>query len=179
MIKIKNFQIIIKKEQKNNLDDDNSLNEFLVIFENSNQILKTITNVTDKANKHIDILVAQYIIQKKEIIKFLNILTEMTKKNKLLNIRILLPSSKFNEEDIPSNINSYISIKYFDRHLSSNTITLILDSEFMYILGESENTNDDNRYFIQPVNSESRKLVYITLFERMWLLEKSVVFRYK
>ena len=33
-----------------------------------------------------------------------------------------------------------------------------------------------NRYFIQPVNSESRKLVYITLFERMWLLEKSVIF---
>jgi hypothetical protein len=65
----------------------------------------SITNLTEKANKHIDILVAQYIISKKEIIKFLNILTDMKRKNKLLNIRILLPSPKFNEEDIPSNIN--------------------------------------------------------------------------
>jgi hypothetical protein len=65
----------------------------------------SITNLTEKANKHIDILAAQYIISKKEIIKFLNILTDMKRKNKLLNIRILLPSPKFNEEDIPSNIN--------------------------------------------------------------------------
>jgi hypothetical protein len=161
ILEYKKFSEILKKEQKNNLDDDNSIIEFLVISENLNQILRTITNVTEKANTHIDILVAQYIIPKKEIIKFLTILAEMTKKNKLLNILILLPSPKYNEEDIPSNINSYISIKYFDRHLSSHTITLILDSESMYILGESENTNDDNRYFIQPVNSESRKLVIL------------------
>jgi hypothetical protein len=101
----------------------------------------------------------------------------MTRKNKLLNIRILLPSPKFSEEDIPSDFNSSISIKYFDSPLDSNEITSILDSEFMYILGsESEKANDHNRYFIQHVNSESKIQVYSVLFERMWLLEKSVDF---
>jgi hypothetical protein len=52
-------------------------------------------SLTEKAEKHIDILFAQYIIQKGEIIKFINFLVEMTRKNKLLNIRILLPSPKF------------------------------------------------------------------------------------
>ena len=62
------------------------------------------TNVTEKAKEDIDILFAQYVIQKREIIKFINILVERARKNKLLSIRILLPSPKFEEEDIPSNI---------------------------------------------------------------------------
>jgi hypothetical protein len=100
----------------------------------------------------------------------------MTKKNKILNIRILLPSYTLYDMDIFPNINSQFLIKYFDRQLSSNTITLILDSENIYLLGKSENTNENNQYFIQSINNESERLVYITLFERMWLLEKSVAF---
>lgn len=47
----------------------------------------------------------------------------------------------------------------------------------MYILGsESEKANDHNQYFIQHVNSKSKIQVYSVLFERMWLLEKSVDF---
>jgi hypothetical protein len=48
------------------------------------------------------------------------------------SIRILLPSPKFDEEDIPSNINSNISTKYFDAPLGSNEIISILDSELIY-----------------------------------------------
>ena len=70
ILEYKKFSEILKKEQKNNLDDDNSIIEFLVISENLNQTLRAITNVTEKANTHIDILIAQYIIPKKEIIKF-------------------------------------------------------------------------------------------------------------
>jgi hypothetical protein len=157
ILEYKKFSENLKNEHKNNLDDDNSsANEFVEKFDDSNQLLKTMRSLTEKAEKHIDILFAQYIIKKKEIIKFINILAEMTRKNKLLNIRILMPSPKLDEEVIlklTSNINSNISIKYFDGHLSSDTITSILDSEYMYILGfDSENANDHNRYFIQHVN---------------------------
>ncbi|MDQ5869378.1 MAG: hypothetical protein M3530_06575 [Thermoproteota archaeon] len=156
---------------------NNLANDFVEKCENPNQILRTMTSVTEKAEKQIDILFARYFIQKKDIIKFINILGEKTRKNKLLNIRILLPSPKLEETDIPSNINSNVSIKYFDRHLSSNTLTSILDSEFMYVMGsEPENANDRNRYFIQNINIESKKLVYTALFETMWSLEKSVDF---
>ena len=81
------------------------------------------------------------------------------------------------DEDIPSNTNSNISIKYFDRHLRSNTITSILDSEFMFVIGsESENKNNNNQYYLQNLNMESKKLEYTALFERMWMMEKSVDF---
>jgi hypothetical protein len=176
ILEYKKFFEGLKKEQNNILDDDNSLNKILFKFDDSTSFLRTITNMTTKANTNIDILVAQYIIKKNEIIKFLNILTEMTKKNKILNIRILLPSYTLYDMDIFPNINSQFLIKYFDRQLSSNTITLILDSENIYLLGKSENTNENNQYFIQSINNESERLVYITLFERMWLLEKSVAF---
>ena len=141
-------------------------------------------NITEKSEKQIDILFAQYIIPKKEIIKFINILVELTRKNKSLNIRILLPSPKFEEEEIPSNT-SYpsigespaMSIKYFDSPLNSNEIVSILDAEHLYILGlESENTSYQNRFLIQHVNNESKIQVYSVLFERMWLLEKSLDF---
>ncbi|MGI8832008.1 MAG: hypothetical protein ACR2IS_05150 [Nitrososphaeraceae archaeon] len=104
-------------------------------------------------------------------------MVEITRKNKLLTIRILLPSPKFDKKDIPSDTSSNISIKYFDSPLSSNEVTSIMDNELMYIMGsESENIDDLNRYFIQHVNSESKIQVYTVLFERMWLLEKSIDF---
>lgn len=155
--------------ERNYWEDD-----FIEKLENSTQIISTMRGLAEKAEKHIDILFAQYIIQKKEIIKFINILTDMTRKNKLLNIRILLPSSNFREEEIPSHISSNISIKYFDSPLSSNEITSIIDSKSVYILGfESENTIDRGRYFIKQIKNESKSQVYEVLFERMWLLEKS------
>jgi hypothetical protein len=47
----------------------------------------------------------------------------------------------------------------------------------LYILGlESENTSYQNRFLIQHVNNESKIQVYSVLFERMWLLEKSLDF---
>ena len=123
----------------------------------------------------------------KEIIKFINTLAELTRKNKSLNIRILLPSPKFEEEEISSNtpypsIADFfylpaMSIKYFDSPLNSNEIVSILDAEHLYILGlESENTSYQNRFLIQHVNNESKIQVYSVLFERMWLLEKSLDF---
>ena len=88
-----------------------------------------------------------------------------------------MPSPKFDEEDIASNIRPNVSIKYFGRHLTANTITSILDSEFMYMIGsESDYVDSPNKYFIQHINNESKILVSITLFERMWLLEKPVNF---
>jgi hypothetical protein len=178
ILEYKKFSEILKNEQMNDLGDiNNAANGLVENIENSNQILRTMTRVSKKAEKHIDILFAQYIIQKREIVKLINILAEMTRKNKTLNVRILLPSPKFDEKDFPSDLNSNISIKYFDRHLNANTITSILDSEFMYILGfGSEDTNDHYRYFIQHVNNEQKLQVSIALFERMWLLEKSVDF---
>jgi hypothetical protein len=133
-------------------------------------------DIVQKAEKRIDILFTQYIIQKKEIIKFVNMLADLTKKNKLLDVRILLPSSNLREEDIPS-IRSNISIKYFDSPLNSKEIASIIDSTCMYVLGsESANTTNSGQYFIQQVKNESKLQVYAVLFERMWLLEKSVDF---
>ena len=177
ILKYKKISEILKHEQKNNLGGNNTANEFVEKFENSNQILRGIMNITEKADKYLDILFAQYIIQEKEVIKIIDILTDITKKNKILKVRILLPTSKFNKKNTSSNINSNLLIEYFDRHLSSNTITIILDNEFMYVLNsESENTNDNSRYYIESVNNESKRLVYTSLFERLWLLEKSVDF---
>lgn len=177
ILEYRKFSEILKNEQRDNLGDNDLANDFVEKFENPNQILRTMTTVTEKAEDHIDVLFARYFFQKKDILKFINILGEKTRKNRRLDIRILLPSPKFGDEDIPSNLNSNISIKYFDRHLSSNTVTSILDNEFLYIVGsETENTSDRIGYFILSVNNESKKLVYTALFERMWLLEKSVDF---
>jgi hypothetical protein len=177
ILEYKKFSESLRIEQEGDSDLVNSTNNFIARIENSDQILRTMRSVTEKAEKQIDILVAQYIIPRNEIFKFIKILVELTRKNKSLNIRILLPSPKYDEDDIPSNVNSNISIKYFDRPLSANEITSILDMDHSYILGfESENTNDQNRYFLQHLNSESQNRVYTVLFERMWLLEKSVDF---
>jgi hypothetical protein len=140
-------------------------------------MLRAMKNITEKAKGEIDMLFGQYIINKKELIKFLNNLVELTEKNRSLKIRILLPSPKFDEANIPPHINPSISIKYFDRPLSSKEIISIIDRRYLYILGfASEETNEQNRYFIQHVNNESKIQVYAVLLERMWLLEKSMDF---
>jgi hypothetical protein len=174
ILEYRKFSESLKNEKSSG--GNNSTDAFIEKCETPMQILKTMTSMTEKAESQIDILFARYFIHKKDIIKFINMLAERTRKNKFLNVRILLPSPKL-DEDIPSNTNSNISIKYFDRHLRSNTITSILDSEFMYVMGsESENKKDNNQYYLQNVNMESKKLVYTALFERMWMLEKSVDF---
>jgi hypothetical protein len=154
-------------------------------FEDINETLRAMKNITEKAEEQVDILIPQYIISNKEIINFINILVGLKRKNKSLNIRILLPSTKFEEkEKIPSNT-SYpsivespaMSIKYFDSPLNSKEIVSILDTDNMYILGlGSENTSYQNRFLIQHVNNESKTQAYGVLFERMWLLEKSLDF---
>ena len=188
MLEYKKFSESLKNEQEMGLDRNNSANDFAEEFEDLNETLRAMKKITEKAEEQVDILIPQYIISKKEIINFINILVELKRKNKSLNIRILLPSTKFEEEEkIPSNtsypsiaelINSpAMSIQYFDSPLNSNEIVSILDTDHMYILGlESENTSYQNRFLIQHVNSESKIQVYSVLFERMWLLEKSLDF---
>jgi hypothetical protein len=177
ILEYKKFSKVLKYDPEDISDTNDQPSEFVANLENSNQILKGMTNLTEKAKEDIDILFAQYVIQKREIIKFINILVERARKNKLLSIRILLPSPQFEEEDIPSNISPNVSIKYFDRHLTASTITSILDSKFMYMIGsESDNVGSSNKFFIQRISNESKILVSIALFERMWLLEKPVDF---
>jgi hypothetical protein len=177
ILEYKKLSLILQNEQKKDLSGNKLTNEYVEKLENSNEILRSIINITEKTDKYLDILFAQYIIQQREVIKIIDILTNITKKNKILKVRILLPSSKFNKKDISSYSNPNLLIEYFDRHLSSNTITIIQDNEFMYVLtSESENTNDYSRYYIESVNNESKRLVYTTLFERLWLLEKSIDF---
>jgi hypothetical protein len=179
MLEYKKFSESLKNEQEMGLDRNNSANDFAEEFEDLNETLRAMKNITEKAEEQVDILIPQYIISKKEIINFINILVELKRKNKSLNIRILLPSTKFEEEEkIPSNT-SYpaMSIQYFDSPLNSNEIVSILDTEHLYILDlKSENTSYQNRFLIQHVNSESKIQVYSVLFERMWLLEKSLDF---
>lgn len=177
MLEYKNFSESLKNEQEMGLDRNDSANDFAEEFEDLNETLRAMKNVTEKAEKQIDILFAQYIISKKEIIKFINILVELTRKNKSLNIRILLPSPKFKEMESMFDRISSMSIKYFDSPLNSNEIVSILDEDHLYILGlESENTSHQNRFLIHHANSESKIEVYSVLFERMWLLEKSLDF---
>ena len=187
MLEYKKFSESLKNEQEMGLDRNNSANDFAEEFRDLNETLRAMKNITEKAEEQVDILIPQYIISKKEIINFINILVELKRKNKSLNIRILLPSPKFEEEEISSNtpypsIADFfylpaMSIKYFDSPLNSNEIVSILDAEHLYILGlESENTSYQNRFLIQHVNNESKIQVYSVLFERMWLLEKSLDF---
>jgi hypothetical protein len=188
MLEYKKFSESLKNEQEMGLDRRDSANDFAEEFRDLNETLRAMKNITEKAEEQVDILIPQYIISKKEIINFINILVELKRKNKSLNIRILLPSPKFEkEEKIPSNtpypsiaelINSpAMSIQYFDSPLNSNEIVSILDTEQLYILDlGSENTSYQNRFLIQHVNSESKIQVYSVLFERMWLLEKSLDF---
>jgi hypothetical protein len=176
ILEYKKFSETLMNEQ-DDLDRNDWEDDFMQKLENSTQMISTMRIIAQKAEKDIDIIFAQYIIQKNELTKFINMLADMTGKNRLLNIRILLPSHNFYEEDIPSSINSKISIKYFDSPLNSNGIASILDSSSMYILSSgSTNTNGRGQYFIQQVKNESKLQVYVVLFERMWLFEKSVDF---
>jgi hypothetical protein len=177
MLEYKKFSESLRNEEERALDRSSSANDFVVEFEISDEFLRAMKNITEKAEKQIDILFAQYIISKKETIKFINILVELTRKNKSLNIRILLPSPKFKEIESMFDTISSMSIKYFDSPLNSNEIVSILDEDHLYILGlESENTSHQNRFLMHYTNSESKIQVYSVLFERMWLMEKSLDF---
>jgi hypothetical protein len=177
ILEYRKFSEFLKNEQNANLSGNEMVNDSVEKLEDPNQILGTMASITEKAQEHIDVLFSRYFIQKQVILNFIDIMGEKARKNRLLDIRILLPSPRFSDADVPSNLNSNISIKYFDRHLSSNTVSSIVDNEFLYIVGsEAENTSDRIGYFVLSVNSESKKLVYTALFERMWLLEKSVDF---
>ena len=164
-------------EQRATLDSNVLPHDSVEELEDPRQLLGTLTTITEKAQEHIDVLFSRYFIQRKVITNFIDLMVEKARKNRLLDIRILLPSPKLSNDDVPSNLNSNISIKYFDRQLSPNTVTSILDNEYLYIVGsKAENANDRAGFFVLSVNNESKKLVYSALFERMWLIEKSVDF---
>jgi hypothetical protein len=174
ILEYKRFSETLRNEQ-DYLEGNNWEDDFIEKIDNSTQIIIAMREIAQKADKHIDILFTQYVIQKNEISKFINMLADMRRKNRLLNIRILLPSRNFHDEDIQSSISSKVSIKYYDSPLSSNEIASIIDSNFMYILGSgSGNSNNRGQYFVQQIKNESKLQVYVVLFERMWLLEKSV-----
>ena len=176
ILEYKKFSETLRIEQ-DDLDRNDWEDDFIEKLESSTQIISTMRVIAQKAEKDIDILFTQYIIQKNEITKLINMLADMTGKNRLLNIRMLLPSHNFHEEDIQSSISSKITIKYFDSPLSSNGIASIIDSNSMYVLSSvSANTNGLSQYIIQQVRNDSKLQVYVVLFERMWLLEKSVDF---
>jgi hypothetical protein len=171
ILEYKKFSERLRNEQdeldRNGLEDD-----FIEKLENPTRIMSTMSDMAQKAENQ-----TEYVIQKNEVTKFINMLADVARKNRSLNIRILLPSPNFHEEDIPSTISSKISIKYFDSPLSSNKIASIIDSNSMYILGSiSAYVAGGDQYFIQQVKNESKVQVYVVLFERMWLLEKSVDF---
>lgn len=163
-----------KEEQHDSIDSSNeSAQDPVEEFEDPSEIFATMTTIIEKADEHIDILFARYFIQMKDIINFVVAMYEKARENRLLDIRILLPSPRLRDVSITNSHDSNISIKYFDRHLNSNTVTSILDNEDLYIVGpKSDNPNQG--YFLFRVNNESKKLVYTALFEKMWLLEKSV-----
>jgi len=176
ILEYKKFSETLRIEQ-DDLDRNDWEDDFIEKLEGSTQIISTMRVIAQKAEKDIDILFTQYIIQKNEIAKLINMLADMTGKNRLLNIRMLLPSHNFHEEDIQSSISSKITIKYFDSPLSANGIASIIDSNSMYVLSSvSANTNGRSQYIIQQVRNDSKVQVYVVLFERMWLLEKSVDF---
>ena len=57
------------------LDRNNSANDFAEEFEDLNETLRAMKKITEKAEEQVDLLIPQYIISKKEIINFINILT--------------------------------------------------------------------------------------------------------
>jgi hypothetical protein len=177
LLEYRKFSESLKYEQDSSLDRTESADDLVEKFDNSGEMLRAMRDITEKAKGEIDMLFGQYVVNNKELVKLINNLVELTEKNRSLNIRILLPSPKFDEGNIPSYINPSISIKYFDRPLSSNEIISIIDRRYLYILSfVAEETNEQNQYFIQHVNNESKTQVYAVLLERMWLLEKSMDF---
>ena len=58
----------MKNEQEDDLDNNNSAIDVVEKFENSNQILRTMRSVTERAERQIDILFAQYLIQKMKLL---------------------------------------------------------------------------------------------------------------
>jgi hypothetical protein len=84
ILEYKRFSKILQNEQKNNLNDNNLTNEYKEKLENLNEILMSITNIAEKADKYLDLLFAQYIIPENEVNKIISILSEITKKIKYL-----------------------------------------------------------------------------------------------
>jgi hypothetical protein len=177
ILEYKKFSDRLRYARENDLDINDHENEFKETLDGSNKALENMLSISEKAKEQLDILFTQYVIQKRDIIQLVNALVKMTRKNKLLNIRILLPSPKLDEAVVTSNMSSRLLIKYFDRQLSSNTVTSILDSEVMYVVGsDSGKIGNSDRFFMREVINEPKIHVSVALFERMWMLEKSVDF---
>ena len=64
ILEYKKFSKVLKYDPGDISDTNDQPSEFVANLENSNQILKGMTNVTEKAKEDIDILFAQYVIQR-------------------------------------------------------------------------------------------------------------------
>jgi hypothetical protein len=176
ILEYKKFSERLRYNLEDDMDISNHENEMKVIVEDSNQVSAKLLSIAGKAIEQMDILFTEYVIKKTDIIELIKTLVKITKKNNSLNIRILLPSPRLAEDDVLF-ASSRIAIKYFDRDLKTKTVTSILDSQFMYVVGsESDKTDNQSRFYIQEVINEPKIHVSVVLFERMWMLEKSVDF---
>lgn len=141
-----------------------------------NDILRNLINLIENSKERIDILFVE-VIEKDDIIRFLEILKDTKRIKKSVNIRILLPYSKLDKEIIFRRSNKLISIKHFDRPLATNTITAIIDSEIMYMLGVGTNDyQNKNKFFIKQTTNKMKIYAFDALFEKIWFLEKSIDF---
>ena len=133
LLEYRKFSESLKYEQDSSIDHNKAAIDLVEKFDNSDQMLRAMKNITEKAKGEIDILFAQHILKNKELVKFINNLVELTEKNRSLNIRILLPSAKFDEANIPPYINPNFSIKYFDRPLTQMRLSqLSIDSTCIF-----------------------------------------------
>ena len=177
ILEYEKFSNILKYDKNDTFGCDDQIKEVVEVFDDPNQISSSMAKVMEMAKEHVDVLFAQNIIQKDELNKFINILVKTTRNNNLLKVRVLLPSTMFDERMNPRKIGSSINTKYFDRPLAANAITAIVDSEFMCVLGsESNNIDTPNKYFIMQISNEMKIYASIALFEKIWLLEKFVDF---
>lgn len=177
ILEYEKFSKILKYDKNDTFGCDDQIKEVVEVFDDPNQISSSMAKVMEMAKEHVDVLFAQNIIQKDELNKFINILVKTTRNNNLLKVRVLLPSTMFDERMNPRKIGSSINTKYFDRPLAVNAITAIVDSEFMCVLGsESNNIDTPNKYFIMQISNEMKIYASIALFEKIWLLEKFVDF---
>lgn len=70
---------------------------------------------------------------------------------------MVLPTTMFDERRVHKKIGSSIVIKFHERSLTGNTITVIEDSEFKYGQGiESKNIDSPNKYPNMYKNNETK-----------------------
>src|SRR4051812_41897320 len=66
LLEYRKFSESLKYEQDSSPDRTESANDLVEKFDNSDQMLRAMKNITEKAKAEIDVLFGQYVINKKE-----------------------------------------------------------------------------------------------------------------